>query len=63
MKCSARVGSLMAATKVQLIHCRLLGGSSLLFEITPTQVPAFMKGRKRQYLWALPLILLDKVKI
>lgn len=49
----------MAATKVQLICCRLLKGTSLLFEITPTQVPAFMKGRKRQSFWALPLLLLD----
>lgn len=59
MKRRPRVDSLMAATNVQLIRCRLLKGTSLPFEITPTQAPAFRKGRKRQSLWALPLLLLD----
>ena len=53
----------MAAPKVQLICCRLLQGTSPLSEITPTQASAFMKGRKRQSLWALPLLLFDRVKI
>lgn len=63
VKHSARVDSLVAAPKVQLIGCRLLKGTRLLFAVTPTQAPALMKGKKRQSLWALPLLLLDQVKI
>lgn len=37
MKHSAHVDSLIAATKVRLIHCRLVTGTCLLFEITPNQ--------------------------